>query len=595
MAGSSTDIKQVMDTREHLAAYISSLWDAWKSARADEEERWREIHEFLFSSDTRTTSNSSNPWDNTTVIPKLTQIRDNLEANYYPALFPNRDWLRWMPDNEESASVAVRTKLEAYFKTKFALTGFEQEVKKTLLEWFGKGNGFMGLEWVTRTKEDPMTGATTISYQGVEAYNISPYDISFNPIAKDFNSTPVIVRRMYSMGEIKRLSLETSEKWPKEVLDKCRELRYTAAKASITDMNKNAQLRVDGFSDYGMYLQSGYLEVLEFYGDIYITDNDDFRPNRVVRIIDRMWVMTDEENPSYSGRPYIYTSGWRQRPDNLWAQGALELILGMQYRINHLENAKADAFDQQLDPDLVISGNFDIIDEGPRRLYISDDGQGSVTRLAPDTQILQANMEVQYLMALMEEMAGAPRDAMGIRTPGEKTAFEVSSLYERAGKVFQNKIQQFEQQLLLPLIEGALELTRRNLQGVDTVPVQEEDSGLLEFLRMTPEDLKSKGRLIPVGAQHFAEQARITQNLVQLQQTILNDPTVAVHISGRRMAQVMIEDVLGYQKYRLYEPFVRIAEEAEAQQRMNIAANELMAQEEMEAQGVGYPEDELGG
>lgn len=594
MAGSSADIKQVMDTREHLATYISGLWDQWKFARAEAEESWREIHEFLFSSDTRTTSNASNPWDNTTVIPKLTQIRDNLEANYYPALFPNRDWLRWMPDNEEAASMEVRTKLEAYFKTKFALTGFEQEIKKTLLEWFSKGNGFVGLEWVTRIKRDPVTGADTVSYQGPEAYNISPYDIVFNPLAKDFNSTPIIVRRMYSMGEIKRLSLETHEKWPQEVLDKCRKLRYTAAKASITDMNKNAQLRIDGFGDYGAYLQSGYLEVLEFYGDIYITDTDDFRPNRVVRVIDRMWVLTDEENPSYSGRPYIYASGWRQRPDNLWAQGALELILGMQYRINHLENAKADAYDQQLDPDLVIAGNFDILDDGPRKLYISDDGQGSVTRLAPDTTILQANMEVQYLMALMEEMAGAPRDAMGIRTPGEKTAFEVSSLYERAGKVFQNKIQQFEQQLLLPLIEGALELTRRNLQGVDTIPVEEEDSGLLEFLRMTPEDLKSKGRLIPVGAQHFAEQARLTQNLVNLQQTILNDPSVAVHISGRRMAQVMVEDVLGYQKYRLYEPFIRIAEEAEAQQRTNIASSELLAQEEMEAQGVGYAEDQFG-
>jgi len=33
---------------------------------------------------------------------------------------------------------------------------------------------------------------------------------------------------------------------------------------------------------------------------------------------------------------------------------------------------------------------------------------------------MQSNMEIGNLATQMEEMAGAPREAMGIRSPGEK-------------------------------------------------------------------------------------------------------------------------------------------------------------------------------
>jgi len=46
-------------------------------------------------------------------------------------------------------------------------------------------------------------------------------------------------------------------------------------------------------------------------------------------------------------------------------------------------------------------------------------------------------------MQIMEEMAGAPKEAMGIRTPGEKTRYEVQSLENRSGRIFNHKVLNF--------------------------------------------------------------------------------------------------------------------------------------------------------
>ena len=50
----------------------------------------------------------------------------------------------------------------------------------------------------------------------------------------------------------------------------------------------------------------------------------------------------------------------------------------------------------------------------------------------PDVNALQANMELANLQEQMEIMAGAPREAMGFRTPGGKTKYEVQSLENAA-------------------------------------------------------------------------------------------------------------------------------------------------------------------
>jgi hypothetical protein len=78
-----------------LANKIADMWVRWDDNRAQWKADCLELRQYLFATDTRKTSNSKNSWNNSTVTPKLTQVRDNLHANYMAALFPSEDWFYW--------------------------------------------------------------------------------------------------------------------------------------------------------------------------------------------------------------------------------------------------------------------------------------------------------------------------------------------------------------------------------------------------------------------------------------------------------------------------------------------------------------------
>ena len=71
--------------RDHEAQFIAQHWFTLNSNRRPQIERWKELRNYIFATDTTTTSNKSLPWKNSTTLPKLCQIRDNLHSNYISA------------------------------------------------------------------------------------------------------------------------------------------------------------------------------------------------------------------------------------------------------------------------------------------------------------------------------------------------------------------------------------------------------------------------------------------------------------------------------------------------------------------------------
>jgi len=112
---------------------------------------------------------------------------------------------------------------------------------------------------------------------------------------------------------------------------------------------------------------------------------------------------------------------------------------------------------------MVVRGEVEPFTWGPEvTIHLQEDGD--IQMLPPNPAAFQVNNELAALMNTMEEMAGAPKEAMGIRTPGEKTAFEVQSLQNAAGRIFQNKVNQFEIEFLEPVLNMMLETAKRNLK-----------------------------------------------------------------------------------------------------------------------------------
>ena len=540
MAGTTIDIDGMINPHS-LAVEISSRWSNWNNLRSAKVKEWKELRDYLYATDTRTTSNNKLPWSNSTTCPKLTQIADNLHANYFAALFPQSKWMKFEAADKDSNVKFKRDVIQAYMENKLKQSDFINIVSKILNDYIQYGNCFATVDFETKiTNYDD--GDRIINYVGPKLVRISPYDIVFNPTASSFEDTPKIVRSVLTLGEIQRKIEASSENaYMKDVLEKMLNNR-AGSKGSEIDMNKSQGYVADGFNSLTEYYESDYVEVLTFYGDIYDSDSGEFNNNRIITVVDRAYILQNIENPSWLGKDAIFHVGWRDRPDNLYSMGPLDNLVGMQYRIDHLENLKADVFDQIAYPILKIRGDVEDFDFEPNsRIYLGE--EGDVGYLAPDTTALNADFQIQNLEGKMEMLAGAPREAMGIRSAGEKTAFEVGQLMTAAGRIFQHKTAHFERVFLEPILNSMLEAARRNMDYADTVRVLNEDSGLFFFEEITKEDIKANGKIIPMGARHFAERAQRVQNITQLYQLKLSDPSIATHMSGKEFARILADEL----------------------------------------------------
>lgn len=540
MAGTTVDLDSMIDPHS-LAVEIADRWTTWNNARQGKLEEWKELRNYIYATDTSTTSNKKLPWTNSTTTPKLTQIADNLHANYVSTLFPQQKWFKFHASDRAANTKQKRDVIQAYMENKITQSKFETTVNRLVNDYIQYGNCFATVEYVNDYTEYD-DGSRTVKYVGPRLVRISPFDICFNPTAADFDQAPKIVRSLLTVGEIKRKIDETVDNaYYQEIFDKMLANR-SAVSGSDVDMPKANAYTADGFGSLQEYYESNYVEVLTFYGDIYDADKGEFHNNRVITVVDRSYVIFNEQNPSWLGTAPVFHAGWRERPDNLYAMGPLDNLVGMQYRIDHLENLKADVFDQIAYPMLKIRGDVEDFDFAPaERIYIGE--EGDVGYLAPDATALNADFQIQSLENKMEMMAGAPREAMGIRSAGEKTAFEVQSLMTSAGRIFQHKTAHFERVFLEPILNAMLEAARRQMNYVDVVRVLNSDTGLAFFQDISKEDIKGNGKIVPIGARHFAERARRIQTLTQLYQIKASDPSVAVHLSGKEFARVLTEEL----------------------------------------------------
>jgi hypothetical protein len=260
--------------------------------------------------------------------------------------------------------------------------------------------------------------------------------------------------------------------------------------------------------------------------------------------------------------------------------GPLDALVGMQYRMDHLENLKDDAMDLLVHPPLVIQGEVEEFDYGPGE-EISIIGDGSVTELGKGLNgVMAAESSIDKLDFKMEEFAGAPKQAMGVRTPGEKTKFEVQTLEQASSRIFQEKITNFEIHVVEPLLNMMLAEARKNMSGITVVKVWDKKYDMEVFRDLKPEDLNGNGTIRPVGARHFGEQSILIQNLTQLSNTPLW-ADVKPHVSTENLAR-MVEDTFQLEDWgiiRRNQGMTETAERTEYAQNLAAGVEERQAVE----------------
>jgi len=555
-----------MINRDARATDIVLMWTKFQTQRNPYLIGHKDKRNFIFgvTSDT-TQAGETTDWSNRTVLPKLTQIRDNLHANYMSALLPNDSWFKWERHSDEEGTIKKQETIQAYMSNKVRIGDFRRQVSQLVFDYIDYGNAFADVTYENEIFKDPATDESFTGFVGPKIIRINPLDIVFDLTATSFRNAPKIVRTLHTMGSFaSKLKNEAEQGWVEGVLDKMMALRSQVSSLSHDDFNKVDSFQVDGFGNLFDYLATGQVEVLEFEGDIYDHENGVLLENQLISIVDRTFVARQVTNPAWNQRGFKEHVGWRLRDNNLWAMGPLDNLVALQHAVDKLNNGKLDALDLNIFPRIIAVGDVEpeSLDMSPRGITVIR-GSGRVVIDKPDISVIAADREIQYLMDQMEQMAGAPREAMGLRSPGEKTAFEVSSLVTAAGRIFQEKVDQFEIELLEPTLNNMLETAKRNISGQEIVRVQDNDLGVERFLTITRDDITSSGKLRPIGARHFSQDAQTLQAI----QLIMNSNVaqiIAPHISGKKLAKA-VEELTGIDRFDIVRDNAAVFEAGESQ------------------------------
>ena len=499
--------------------------------------------------------------------------------------------MTWEGADEESETKNKVDAITAYMSVAIDQHQFKSEMGRAALDYIDYGNAFGMPKWLDERVADDK-GRLQTGFVGPSMVRISPWDIVFNPIARSFNHTPKIIRSIVTLGDLKNDLFAQSHEDGE--LEAAKELwKYLASYRNVVaqyggDLSgMDAVFNVEGFGSFQDYLKSDYAEVLTFYGDYYDRWNDKLYKNYIIKVVDRHKVFYQKPLPTYLGYPPIFHCPWRILQDSLWGMGPLENLLGMQYRLDHVENLKADLFDLITFPPVLIKGYVPDFKWGPLEPIVTDK-DGEVNLLSPDVNALNANFEIKQLEEKMEEMAGAPKQALGIKPPGEMTKYQTQSLDNASSRIFNQKIKQYEVIFVEPMMNSMLDMSRR-LMTDTTIRVLNDEFRIASFSTLTAEDISGAGRIKPIAARHFIEKAQLVQDLSAFYQSgIGSDPDVRMHLSSVKFAKAF-EDLLEVKQYRFFLPYVRITEKAEAERLFLQQKEETMMQQQTPA-GIS-PED----
>lgn len=583
MTGETFDYRSVgepgnKETRQQaIRDFITFTYTSWKAAISPYESQLLELRNNVYAVSTNTVQSGALPFSNNIVIPKLTQIRDVLHAKYMQSLFGAEPWFRWTSGDKSSAIAQKANMITSYINTKLEQQNALTTLSEIVRDWLDTGNCYAKIMWVNESYTLP-TGEVVPGYVGPKIFRISHWDIVFNPQASKFKNSPKIIRSLKSIGELYKMAKESPQSgitidMVKNLNEKNVTMYGSQGGLGLPDTQKSLGYSADGFSGYMFYMNFRYVEILEFFGDMLL--GDEYLPNHHIVILNREYVLTDETLPSWTKTDYLYHAGWRTRPDNLYAQGPLDNILGMQYQLNKVTNLKADLQDQYSNPALVTIGEVEIegnIGSPGQRFTV--DADAKVEYLRPDAGVLNLETERGEMMALMEQMAIVPPESFGFRQPGEKTLGEVTLMNQGAQEAYNIKVKEFEMNFLEPLLNDFLEMARRNLNGTELVKMTDKQYDVINFITITKDDLQAVGNLKAVGSRYEINNIQLLQAITSLGQNQALMQMISPHISRLRLAEVL-SDALNLEAYGIIKKDEGVVEDIETQEVMQAGSKML--------------------
>lgn len=545
---------------DNLAKDIACKFTTWEASKQQWYKEYQETLEYIFATDTKKIMTQRNSYNNSTHIPKLTNIADTLRTYYLESIFSLKSPIEF--DNYLSTGEELKKKRAI---TKFAnkvllnRTNFKPIVRQLIDDYIYAGNGFAMPVWETETIE-LADGSTAQRENGIKFLRINPTDIVFDVTAESFKKTPKIIRAIKSIADVATMA-EYDENMQKAFQRALKNRNYVRNVFTSGDQIVNDQLTIAGFGSVSEYYMSDMVEILTFIGDIFDMNTNTLHKGRKITVMDRNIVLSNEPMDETFDFCPMFQTRWRDRVDNLWGMSPLVNLLGMQYRIDFLENKRADVYDFISNPILKTKGDISLPEVIGPMSEINCPIDGDVDFLSPNSTILTADTYIDRYKYDMDVMAGTPSEAIGFRTPGEKTMFEVTQLQNAAARIFNRQVRKFEEEMIEPLLNAALQLYAKKNKGIEITVEGETDEGEIETVKIMAEDLVRPGALTAIGSINYADKAVMAQTLQQLgNSNIFMDEAVRANFSPSKIGYIIayatgLDKVTGlYSKdARLYE------------------------------------------
>ena len=570
-----------LDDIDDVAVRISELWERYNTERRNAITLNEEARKFTYATDVDATSAADLPHKNRTHQPKLTQIADTLKSQYFEASLSMPDFFKFPPPR--SVNNAVSVAMEKWIRVKLEQRKFRETTGRQLInDYVDYGNCFVTVDYIIERDNQGR-----VRYKGPAWNRVSPMNMVFNPRA-EFKKSLKIEKKLFHVSDIKEFPLTYPDSgFKQDTIDKAISTRHPEGLDDWVEVVKNRGINMDGYGGFDQYFKQDMAEILIYRGDVFNPTTGETQRNRVVYVMDKAHVIRNEPSQAPSGFDGIHHAGWRIRPDNTWAQGPLDNLVGMQYRIDHLENLKADVFDIIAQPVIFVKGD-DVMEpsEGYRPGAVYYGGIDSDVRmLVPDSTALNADNQIANYHRMMEEMAGAPPETRGIRTPGEKTAFEVSKLDQNATMMFVDKARVFER-MLETMLKETFELMLINFDIEEYMEIFGEDSEADALTALSMENTLARGEFTAIGARHWTRRNRETLEMQQFMQGPLQDPKVRAHVDGSKLASFW-ERKLNIEDEGIVEEYAGVIEDVRLQAIAQEEAQSIQEETEGEPIGVG--------
>ena len=227
-------------------------------ARAGWVEERREALEFIDATDTRTTTNSKLPFKNSTTIPKLAQIYQNMLTAYMEHLMPNREWIEFQGASNEEMEIEKRKAVNAYVRSRFEGMHGDEVMEELAEDYIQSGIAIVHTRHVKNTTTT--TGGTILrNYTGCVAQRINPTDFFYDVTANNVHDARKCIRVLYTTGGLlKEIKNSTNPPMTMEQFEELLERRQRVKNVLTGYYNsrtKFSALHKQGFGDVLNYIR----------------------------------------------------------------------------------------------------------------------------------------------------------------------------------------------------------------------------------------------------------------------------------------------------------------------------------------------------